>query len=185
MRPTRLDTRSTILTSASSVLAANPGASMTEIATAAGVGRATLHRLFASRADLVRELALESMRACDEATAGIEARVSTATEALHEVVEALVPLGDRFHYLASMPEVYSDDDVAREYKRQQKELSELVDAVKAEGGIDPSIPTAWVVAVFDALIYAAWNAVDSGELARNDAPEHVRKTLMHGLARRP
>ncbi|MBQ1052796.1 TetR family transcriptional regulator, partial [Micromonospora sp. C51] len=49
----RARTRQAILQAAIEVLSRNPAASLGEIATAAQVGRTTLHRYFAERSDLL------------------------------------------------------------------------------------------------------------------------------------
>lgn len=177
----RTSTRQALLNSAAAVLARNPGAALAEIARDAGVGRATLHRWFPSGADLRRELALDALRACDDACADIEARTSTATAALREVIRALVPLGDRFRFLSSDPGVMNDPAVKAVYDRQMAETAELIEAVKAEKGIDRAVPTAWVAASLDALIFTAWETVRNGQVAQNDAAALVERTLLHGL----
>jgi TetR/AcrR family transcriptional regulator, mexCD-oprJ operon repressor len=52
--------RAVLLDGAASLLAANPGASMQDLARALGVGRATLHRHFSTRDELIGEIAREA-----------------------------------------------------------------------------------------------------------------------------
>ncbi len=182
MRQKYRKTQAAILDAAAARWAANPGASLGEIAADAGVGRATLHRYFPSREALARELALDALRACDEACTEIEEQASSAADALARVIAALVPLGDRVQCLVSLPEVFQDTEVVGVCRRQSRETADLVEAAKAEGGLDPTVPTAWIVEALDALIYAAWTAVQDGRLAKNDAALFVDRTLFHGLA---
>jgi len=172
--------RGALLNAAASVLARNPGASLAEIAKAAGVGRATLHRWFATREDLRRELALDALRACDDATAHIDDSMS-ARDALAEVIRAIVPLGDRFRFLSTDLAVLEDPAVEQVYERQMHEMAELIDAAKQEGVLDPAVPTAWIAAALDSLIYTAWESVDRGDVARNDAAALVERTFLRGI----
>jgi AcrR family transcriptional regulator len=83
-----------IIEAARRTLAEQPGASMQEIAQAAGLHRATIHRHFASRDDLIAALRERSL---DEVSAGLEAArlddgparaaLGRATVALFEVSE--------------------------------------------------------------------------------------------------
>ena len=52
----RLSSRDAIIEAAFSVFSKNPSAALADVAERAGVGRATLHRHFASRDDLMRAL---------------------------------------------------------------------------------------------------------------------------------
>lgn len=170
-----------LLDAAGAVLARNPSATMAEIAATAGVARATLYRHFPTREDLIKALALESLRRTDEATQQIPVDRLSAERVLAEVFDAIVPLGDRFRFLSSEPAALGDPEIKAAYDRQLDELAELVDAMKAEGSLDRAAPTAWVVAVIDALVYAAWEAVDAGAVARRDAAGLAFRTIMRGL----
>lgn len=183
--PIKPSAREALLEAAVQVLGRNPGASLSEIATRAGVGRATLHRYFSTRDKLVRELALEALRRTDEATTGIEAQATTAKEALQMVLEAVLPLGDRYHFLASESVAITDPEILKESKRQLAELAELAEALKAEGEVAPDIPTAWAVVAIDSLIYAAWSAVEDGQVARREAADLLLRTVLRGLAPLP
>ncbi len=173
--------RQSLLDAAGQVLARNPGAAMADIAEKAGVGRATLYRHFPTREDLIRALALESLRQTDEATRQIPVEHLSAEAVLAEIFEAIVPMGDRFRFLLNEPAALHDPEIEAACDRQRDELAELVDAMKAEGTLDRAVPTAWVVAAIDALIYAAWDAVDEGAVARRDAAALAFRTILLGL----
>lgn len=78
---TRERTRKAILDAAVSVFASKPAATLSEIASAARVGRTTLHRYFPERSDLVDAVAAEATRAVGEAAAA--ARLGEGTGAKH------------------------------------------------------------------------------------------------------
>ncbi len=164
------------------MLSANPGASLAAVAEAAGVGRATLYRHFESREDLVRALAHESIREIDASTADLQARASSARHALELVFAAIVPLGERYHFLVMESWLGEDPELARDLERQNAELRELIEMAKREGTIAAEVPTTRVAVSFDALVYAAWTAVHEGSIARNDAGALAFRTLLDGVA---
>lgn len=176
-------TKDALLSKACEVLAANPGASLETIADAAGVGRATLHRHFGSRHGLIRELAWMAIRENDAAVATIPLDTS-ASDILLATLDAMVPLGDRFHFLSRELDVFAEEELAGQLKRQIHELEALVEALKSEGAIAPEVPTAWVVTTIDSLIYSAWHAVQEGHIAARDAPKLVYRTVLEGLGPR-
>ncbi len=180
MQSARQPTKQALIDAAIAALAGNPGASLSEIAVRAGVGRATLHRYFPTRDDLIRELTLESIRATDDASRERTADAKTAEEKLLRMLEAVVPLGDRFHFLMSESRT-GDSEVSEKYSNELDWVAHLVDDLKREGTIAREIPTAWAVTTIDALIWRAWSEIHDGRIARADAAALVHRTLLKGL----
>ncbi len=171
-----------LLNTAAAVLARNPGASLSEIAAQAGIGRATLYRYFPLREVLIRELAMAAIIAIDQVTAEVQAQNLSSDKALLEFLKGVVPLGDRFHFLATEISAYQDPEVNAAYDRQLKELDVFVLQLKHDSVIAPEVPNTWVTMVMDSLIWTAWSAVNSGDIAPNDAAILTYRTLLKGLS---
>lgn len=142
------------------------------------MGRATLHRHFPSRSELIRRLAIDALDATDAATADLLDE-PTALAALTKMFEALLPLADPFHFLSRCP--IDDPEVERRYAGQVAQLGALVEALVREGALATDVPPAWAVAQIDALIWTMGSAVSRGEVAPNSAAELAVRTLIHGL----
>ncbi|WP_126557229.1 TetR/AcrR family transcriptional regulator [Dictyobacter kobayashii] len=91
--------RETIQDIAIKTLIANNGASMHDIAAAAGIGRTTLHRYFASREELLHALLAAAFDDVEQTLASCHIKQGSALEALERMVTAFVPVGYRFHFL--------------------------------------------------------------------------------------
>ena len=180
-KSTQSKTKQALLTAAMIALSSNPGASLSEIAAQANIGRATLYRYFPSREVLIQELAMAAIAAIDQVTTEVIAQNLPTDEALLEFLKGVVPLGDSFHFLVTEPSVYQDPAVRAAYERQLKDLDTFVIQLKQDGVIAPEVPNTWVIGVMDALIWAAWSAVNNGDLARNDAALLTYRTLLKGL----
>ncbi|MEM9669622.1 MAG: helix-turn-helix domain-containing protein [Pseudomonadota bacterium] len=180
LRPT---TRDAIIEAAFDIFSRDPSAALSEISDRAGVGRATLHRHFASRNDLVRALALIAIDEMDAAAEAACANVTSVAEAFQRVLAALIPLGDRHGFLALEP-IDNDPEIAAAYARQQRETRDMVEEAKAEGLFNKSVPTGWIIQAFDHLLYAAWENVKAGETTQNQAADLAWRTLTTGLGRR-
>jgi hypothetical protein len=129
-------------------------------------------------------LTVDAYEQIDAATAHVGAQATSATDALRLVIEAVVPLGDKLHFLFTHPTGQDDQEVRGLEAAQLRELAELVDLAKTEGGLASTVPTAWATAAIDGLIFAAWTATARGEIAARDAPALVFDTLMSGLGPR-
>ncbi len=178
-------TRDSLVEAAIRVLAANSAASLSDIAAEAGVKRVTLHRLIGTRDDLLKEIAIRSLSEIDEACKRVAENAQTSIEALRACVAALVPVGDRWHFLWTQAEVWEEPSVAKEIARQNAELSQLIDGAKSEGSIEPDIPTAWIMAAIEAVVFAALSTARAGDIAVNDAAKLAVRTLLLGIETQP
>ena len=169
---------------AAEILSKAPRASLAEVASQLGVGRATLYRHFQTRDGLVRAIALRCLEAMEQALDGLETRVAGAAEYLERMFEALIPLGPRYQFLVMDGAAFLDDEVAAVVERQRCEMIELVEELKREGACAAELPSAWVVALIDSVLFTAWTTVHEGDVARNDAARLALDTLRHGIGPR-
>lgn len=178
----RPPTRDAIVEAAFAVFSKNPSAALSDVAERAGVGRATLHRHFASRNDLVRELAVLAGKEMNDAVEAACVDAKSYSEVARLALQALIPLGDRHGFLAL--EAFADDpEMQAEHERDKRETTEMIDAAKAEGLFDKSVPTPWIVQAFDHLMYAGWESVNTGETTHDQAASLAWRTLIYGLGR--
>lgn len=179
MRQSR--SRRAILEAAVGVLVADRGASLQEISAAAGVGRATLHRHFPGRDDLIRAIALDVLGECETAIASARLEEGTVEEALERLVGGLVPIGERFHFLLYEVQLEDDPEYAAADARVLRPVDGLIERGRRDGTFRAGVPVAWIGDALEALIYAAWEGVRDGRIARRDAPGLVTTTLLSGL----
>jgi TetR/AcrR family transcriptional repressor of mexCD-oprJ operon len=92
----RTATKHGILAAAASVLAARQGASMAEVAAAAGIARGTLNRHFPTRESLLRALEGAANEEAGRRLAEANLDGVPVDEALARVVRALVAVGEDF-----------------------------------------------------------------------------------------
>jgi AcrR family transcriptional regulator len=176
LRPT---SRSAIIEASFEILSKNPSASLTEIAERAGVGRATLHRHFPGRDELIRELTLKALKDMDEAAEKACKNLNSYSECIHAIMSASIPLGDRYGFLENEP--WNSPEVMSEVERQNKDMLEIIDKAKEEGLFEASIPASWIVRVFDNLIIAAWESIKAEDITPKQATELAWTTFTSGL----
>lgn len=169
-----------ILDTAIAVFVNNPSASLSEVVKKAGVGRATLYRYFPTREALIKEIALLAIQQTNEAVAPVFAKQLTSQENLREMLEVIIPLGDRFHFLMS-ESFNQDSELTQAYNQQLVALESLVQGLKKEGVVGLDISNAWAVATIDSLIWTAWYSVETGYVAPKEAASLVYRTLTQGL----
>jgi AcrR family transcriptional regulator len=172
--------RDRILRVGRTILARNPRASLDEIATAAELGRATLHRHFASRADLLRQIGLAALATIEATVAEARLEQYEPEAALQCLIEVLTPLGDDAHFLLYAAELFEDPDLKRADERVINLILPVLGRLRQAGLVRGDLPDAWMFASLEALLYAAWNAVHLGIVARNDAPRLVLTSFLHG-----
>ena len=153
----RPGTLEAIVEAAIRLMNANPGVSMSEMAMRAGVGRATLHRHFRTRDDLLSTNGARCIHEMNEAVRAVDRKGRPAIERLRIMFEAVIPLGDRYNFLRFDTGKYEDS--ADAYMAQLEWVAALVNDLKAEGNIDPEVPARWVIAQIDQLV---WGRLERG-----------------------
>lgn len=148
--------RSSILDAAIRVLAAQPSATLQEVAVEAGVGRATLYRYFPNREALIIALAETSLAE----TAAISEHLREHSECLQDYFEALLTAlleqGEKYHYLSTDSSALNDPQINTAYAEQLERMHDLVRQLQQEGVLDSALPSRWINQLLDGLIYSAW-----------------------------
>lgn len=180
MAQIRPNTRDAIIEAAFDVFAKQPTASLGDVAERAGVGRATLHRHFAGRPELMRALAKIALDELDLAVDEATANAESYEEGFRLALYAMIPLANRQWFLAHEG-MEADEEVATAYKASRDELSADVEKAKEEGFFDATIPTLWIVETYENLTYTAWSFVRSGEATPKQAADLAWRTFCQGL----
>lgn len=180
MKQNRPTTRDAIIEAAFDLFGRDPSAPLGDIAARAGVGRATLHRHFAGRDDLIVELTRIAMEELDTAVQAAVKDAPSWTAALERSLRAVIPLANRNWFLAQ-ERADQNPEIATALAAERAELTEAIDQARKEGAFAPDAPTPWIAAAFDSLIYAAWETVRRGELTPTQAADLAWRTLTRGL----
>jgi AcrR family transcriptional regulator len=157
----------------------NPSASLADIAARAGVGRATLHRHFKGREDLLLVLAKQAIKEITAVALEAFSQSSSSLDALKRVMAAIIPLANRQWFLA-YENFDKVPDVSSAYERQLSGTAFLISSAKKEGDIQSDLSDIWLARVYDNLIFAAWEMVQDEEATPKQAEELAWKTFCEG-----
>ncbi|MER6590304.1 helix-turn-helix domain-containing protein [Micromonospora purpureochromogenes] len=176
--------RRTLLEAAADALARSPGASMAQVAQAAGLARATLYRHFSSRQELLAAMRAEALVRAADAIAGSRLDEGTALEGLRRAVEALVSLGVRFRAL-----LLEGADLDATFLQQRAEVLAPLKAVVRRGQeaglIRSDLPPEWVVTAMASMLVAGVRASAGRGFDDSRVADLVFGTLTSGITARP
>jgi len=145
-----------ILDAAASVLLTRgEQASMTDVAAAAGVARATVYRYFPNRQSLLDELARLAVRSAAERLAAARIDEIPVPDGITRAVRALVEVGDLFVVLARERLRPEGEEFQRDVGGP---LRALVERGQAAGDLRRDVPSAWLT---DSLIGIVANILSS------------------------
>jgi len=177
---TRLSPFDALIEAGFSVLNQNPKAALADIATAAGVGRATLHRHFSGRDDLIKAMSLRALQEMEQAADEASQDANSYSQALHNIFVAMIPLGTRLWFV-SQQHIHTSAEVEAEAARQEKDMRKAIRKAQQEGLFHPDCPLDWIVQSYDHIIHAAWEMVRQQRLTTDQAAQLGWQTLIQGL----
>lgn len=178
----RARTRRAILDAAMTVLGADPGASVAEIATAAEVGRSTVHRYFPERTDLVRALALHVHALSNEAIARADPACGPPLEALRRVIDSQLDLGPIVLFVFNDPSVQSDPELWAHLDTGDEAIVEVLTRLSTRSA---SMPPGWARRVFWALLEAGYEAAKVDRTPRHQIVDAIMTSLTEGTITAP
>jgi len=155
--------------------------SMSEIATAAGVGRVTLYAHFPSREALVEAA---TKRVLAEASASLDAAdldSGSAIEALGRMVRTSWSVLDRYRGILEAERALTPAALWRHHGDVLERMDRLIVRGQLEGVFRTDLPRSWLVMVCYSLFHAAAQAVDEGQMESSDATQVLEATLRGAL----
>lgn len=166
-----------ILDAAIHLLARSPEAGVSEIAAAAGVGRATVYRHFPTRDDLVAAIRKRARADVVAAVEAAEPESGDPLEALRRVVAASLATADRYRVVHGENRLVParSDSLARH-------VFALVERAQREGALDPETSVTWIAGTLRALARVAFEEIGARRMGADEAADLVIRTLVSGLA---
>lgn len=175
--------RERVLTEAAALLARRATTSMDEIARAAGISRATLHRHFAGRDALIRALEEHGIERFAQAMDAARLDDGDAAAALRRLVREAEPVAGVLAFLFTENELFESGPVNAGWARLDARLAALFRRGQEEGDFRVDLSTAWLTAAFYGLLGAGAWAAHEGRVARNDLNHSIAELLLGGIRR--
>ncbi|WP_405896898.1 TetR/AcrR family transcriptional regulator [Streptomyces sp. NBC_00727] len=175
--------REQVLRSAAALLTRKSTATMDEVARAAGIGRATLHRHFAGRDALVRaleELGIQEFEAALDSAAMDE---GTSEEALRRFVVAVEPGAGLLSFLVTENQLFEGDDQNAGWDRLDARVAAFFRRGQERGEFRIDLTPAWLTEALYGLIGSGAWAVQAGRVAARDFPYMIVELLLGGARR--
>ncbi|MFF0222342.1 TetR/AcrR family transcriptional regulator [Streptomyces sp. NPDC004629] len=176
--------RDHVLRSAAALLTRKATATMDEVAKAAGISRATLHRHFAGRDALVRALETLGIEECLAALGAARTDEGPASEAVRRLVREIEPAAGLLAFLYTENQLFEGDEQNEGWARIDERIAALFRRGQAAGEFRIDLTPAWLTeALFGLLASAAW-AVAEGRVAPKDFTHMIVELLLGGAVRR-
>lgn len=173
--------RPPLLDVAAEVLVADPAASLAEVAEAAGIGRTTLHKHYATRDDLLRAVGHRAIDLWEQALAEV---ADGPDGGLRLLIGAMTPIGSQLGFIWRTPVLLRDAGLSRRAGVMEERTLAVLARAQDRGALAGGTPDWWLLSTFYSVTYMAAQSVSAGRLAPDDAPGLVARTLLHGIGTR-
>lgn len=176
--------REQVLRSAAALLTRKSTATMDEVARAAGISRATLHRHFAGRDALVRALEELGLQECEAALDRARLDEGGAGAALRRLVKETEPAAGLLAFLYTENQLFEGDGQNQGWNRIDDRLAALFRRGQEDGEFRIDLTPVWLTEAFYGLVGSGAWAVQEGRVAANDFSYMIAELLIGGAQRR-
>ncbi|AYG83976.1 HTH-type transcriptional repressor Bm3R1 [Streptomyces hundungensis] len=175
--------RDQVLRTAAALLTRKATATMDEVARAAGIGRATLHRHFAGREALVRALEELGIRELEAALDTARLDEDGAPDALRRLVAAVEPVAGLLAFLVTENQLFEGEQMNQGWARIDARVSALFRRGQEQGAFRIDLTPAWLTEALYGLIGSGAWAVQDGRVAAKDFQYMIAELLLGGVRR--
>ncbi|WP_254898128.1 TetR/AcrR family transcriptional regulator [Kitasatospora sp. NA04385] len=176
--------RDSVLEAAVGILSRRPTAHLDEIARAAGISRATLHRIFPGREALILEVGALGLRRFSTALDTARVEEGNAEAALRRLVDAVVPDAALCAFLAGENQLYDHEEINDLWELQDARVRALFLRGQQEGVFRVELSAAWLSEAFFDLVAGIGWAVQEGRLAPRESAFSLAELFLGGALRR-
>ncbi|WGK60716.1 TetR/AcrR family transcriptional regulator [Halopseudomonas sp. SMJS2] len=183
------DTEETLLRSLALTLTENPGATLQEMAKAAGVSRATLYRFAATREQLFDTLQQHVMAAMSRILddAGLESQ--SPLDALRQLITGYIAQREFCVFMITQFEPYIKRNTQQAYPDECLAHEQRLDDFFLRGQqlaiFRPDVPCRWLTDLFFGFIYMLCESEYRGRIARADMQRLFEDMFLNGALARP
>lgn len=177
-------TRRAILDACARLFIVDRSVSMTAIAREAGIGRATLHRYFSSRDDLLLATATDDIDRVSAAIADARPNDGPVGAVMRRIAVEFLPIANELRFLAGGDDIWKIPGVADRWISMTSVLEDLVRRGQAEGDLRPDLSAAWVTDLFIGIAWTAADSIADGRLAAHDAADRIVDATLNGAGKR-
>lgn len=173
-----------VLRTAAALLARKSTATMDEVAKAAGISRATLHRQFAGRDSLVRALEALCIAECEAALDAARLDEGSVQGALRRFVQEIEPSAGLLAFLYTENQLFEGEGQNEGWVKVDARIAALFRRGQENGELRIDLTPAWLTeALYGLLASAAW-AVQEGRVAAREFAYMIVELLLGGALRR-
>lgn len=176
--------REQVLRTAAALLTRKATATMDEVARAAGLSRATLHRHFAGRDALVRALEELGIQECEAALDAARLDEGGADDAVRRLVTEIQPCAGLLAFLVTENQLFEGESQNEGWARLDARIAALFTRGQERGEFRIDLTPAWLTEALYSLIGGGAWAVQDGRVAAKDFQHMIVELLLGGARRR-
>jgi len=173
-----------ILDAALGALAADPEASMVEIAGQAGVVRATIYMHFPTRDALIDAVTAKAIAEATTVIEQAEPERGDPVEALRRVISAAWQTLSRYHALVTINTRRPYHEIRDHHGPALAALQPLIERGQHADAFRADVPASWHLAMLLALIHAASAELRNGTITENNVESALLAAVI-GAVRNP